>query len=279
MSILPRHLRPGGQVTIHVGLQNRSARPIRPFVRVTVFDPEGRDTRLFAQHVAVFMNYREDDDLLARRRRMTNIYRVFEVPPGAPLGCYRVRVENFAEGDLRYSENVETDFFFVEDLTVEAIEPAAGGRLVSRIRNRSPEPVKARLHEPDPEEPGRFLEREVEFPAGSLQALETGGGMAFLAYAGCEMITLSPDQEGLCLRNQRFFARREDDETLFVLDPRAERKRNFFLTGRAKTLWEAASGFRPRSALRTEENEDVYDAMVKAELLVELGEEPGRRST
>lgn len=270
MSITPRRLRPGGQVTVHVGLLNRGTRPIRPLVRVTVFDPEGTGTRLFNRHVAVFPNYREDDDHLARQRRMTSVYCVHVVSPDAPLGCYRVRVENFVEGMLQYSETVENDFFFVEDLEVDSVERSSDGGVAAWVRNRSPEPVPARLFEPDPAQPRCFLERGVEFPADAVHRIETTGSVAFLSYAGCEVTAISPGDGTFCLRNQAFFARREDDDTMFVLDPRAERKRNLFLTGRAPGLWHAAGGFNPRIEIRTPETADVYDAMVEAEILLEL---------
>ena len=66
------------------------------------------------------------------------------VPEGAALGRYRVEVEVWTDGECSRDD----DWFFVERL-----EPLgwawAGERYLVTIRNPSPEPVPARLHELD----------------------------------------------------------------------------------------------------------------------------------
>jgi hypothetical protein len=269
MSIMPRHLRPGGRVIIHVGVMNRSPRPICPLLRIWVVSPDGGQHQIFSQHLLVFPNYCEEDTLVERRKRMTNIYEVFPVPDEAQLGCYRVKVENFADGNLIYSDTVETDFFFVERLELSKVT-ALNGSVHAMVRNESPEPVRAVVYELEAGSPdGAHSSREVILGPETETTVTVLSHSGFLAYADT-VLPLGPSDSPVCVRNQQFFWRPEDDATVFVLDPRCGYKRDFFLSGRARDLWLAAGGTARRCDLRTGDAADLYDVMVEKELLVEF---------
>lgn len=263
VSIMPRRVRPGECVTIHVGLINRWQRPIRPSIRLSVIDPGGRPEVLLDSYVLVFPNYRESDTALERRRRMKNFYFQYPVPEQNALGRYRVKLENFLEGNLLYSETMETDFFYVEEIHVHRVSDRG-----YRVENAGPEPVLATLHEPGDD--GIHSERQISIPGNSRIEIETAGDPAFLEYAATEIVTLTCSESPMCHRNQRYFWRNEDDHTVFVLDPRAEKKRNFFLTGDAREVWQASNGVSLRRDVCADGRSKAYDQLVEKRLIVEI---------
>jgi hypothetical protein len=121
------------------------------------------------------------------------------------------------------------------------------------------------------EGPGsRFCARETSLAPGQRQELVLHSDPAFVQYAGNKNVLLSSADSPLVLRNQRFFWRDEDEQTVYVFDPRAERKRSFFLSQQARELWHRSNGVARRCDLVADENAEQYDLMVQKKLIQEI---------
>lgn len=260
MSVYPRHVAPKSFVIIEFKAPITPSRPSLVFVRVTVVDPEGVKSRVMSTPVLLWPTSPESRSEPPRPR-----HALYEVATDAPLGCYRVKIEFFIDGILHYSETLNDDFFFVEHLKVDPLESEADCSV--RLFNPSREPIAARLLEEFGPGSADFRERTIQIPPGEETTIPLSSSRAFLTYADMDTIPLAAG--GRCCRNPRFFWREEDDETVFVLDPRAEQKRNFFLTGRAREIWHRADGTRTIEDVCSGIPSSVYSSLVARELIVE----------
>jgi hypothetical protein len=283
MSIFPRHVVPGQATTIHLRVAVTS--PCFPLARVSIRAPDGgvvfQDSRLLlgclpapatecappgsqqcsegmsesppllllAQHLSADTG--DCAELIAFLRGMAHslhTYWHFRVPDDAALGCYPVELGVSVDGQLSSSATASNDRIFVERLELEDCAPASGG-VSARIRNGSPHPVRARLHELSRGPAGlRANIQAIELPALATTTLRAGGERAFLSYAeGGGQLWLTAGGAGVVIRDPSCAWLRSKDERV-VVTHRVSR-RSFTLSGRPRDIWLRADGIAQRAEL------------------------------
>lgn len=281
MSVFPRHVSVGQSATIH--LRVRVATTCFPLARVGIRDPKGalifEDTRQLPACVPapatdsppqreshdgvseslplilVAHHLRQDADeraelvqLLTEMPHNTHSYWHWRVPPEAALGCHRIELAVWLDGHASASRTAASDLLFVEKLSLDSCEVLPHGQL-ARVRNHSPEPTRARLHEFTRDERGlRASVKVVDLPASASSEVLVEGERGLLVYAeGGASLWLHSAEDGVYVRDPTcaWMAGREGS---VVVTARLA-NRSFTLTGAARAIWLQADGFSRRSDL------------------------------
>ena len=283
MSVFPRHVSAGQSATIH--LRVAVATTCFPLARVAVRDPNGvltfEDTRQLSACVPaparapdlpreqpafegiseslpltlVAHHLREDADeraelvrLLTEMGHCTHCYWHWQVPPDAAAGCYRVELAVWLDGTPFASQTAANDLLFVEKLSLQAYEASSQGH-VARVRNHSPEPTRARLHELSRGDGGwTAAVRVVELPGAASSEVTVKGDRGLLVYAeGAASLWLHAPDDTVYVRDPSCAWMAGRDESVVVTARIAQR--SFTLKGPARAVWLQADGLARRSEL------------------------------
>jgi hypothetical protein len=258
MSIRPRNIRKGEIVQIHIGLINKKQLPKHPLVRVYVINPIGEKMKLYDSIIPLM----PQNDIGNIKERMQNIFCHFTTDTNSLLGCYRIKIDVFNDGILTLSDTVRNDFFFVENLVIRD-KHFKNNEICFSIENPSPEDTICIIYYGNK---GKYDKTHEMIPSKSTKKYSYVADIVFLKYANTEIIKISPNTVH-ALRNPRFFWRDEDEKTVFVLDPTAEKKRSFFLTGTPSKIWKNATGLESLANLRTK---TVFQEMADKGLIIEI---------
>jgi len=223
---------------------------------------------------------REEDDrraelvgLLHDIGRSIHWYVQWAVPEGAALGRYLVDLSTWSEGAQSQSATAAEDQFFVERLSLAAC-CSSGAGLVATVRNLSPQPVAARLHEYTRRD-GTIATRvrALHLPASAETDIVVESERAALAYAeDGDVLWLGRTDEPTYLRNPTCAWSTGRGDTV-VLTARLTGK-CYTLTAGGRAVWLAADGLTGESELRRL-GSSAFDALVAAGLL----KSPGNSST
>lgn len=265
MSINPRKLIQGQTVQIHVGLFNKSRLPKFPCLKVQVINPSGIKEVLFDNIICVFPTIYKEESVLERKNPMHNIYLYYKTTEDSFLGSYRVKIEIFNEGILTFQDDLETNFFYLEKISIENFILKERNFFFA-IRNHSKEKVLFKIHCIN-NDSLTSLEQEIGTYKNKQFNLEAD--IIFIEYANNQILRI-PLENILPIRNPRYFRRNEDSETVFILDPKAEMKRSFFLRKNSKYIWEKANGYTPHQSILNDENKELYSQLITKKLIIEI---------
>ena len=233
-----------------------------------MINPSGEYNTVFSANVLIVPNYNKKNDFNEQKKQLHNIYLTIHIPETADLGRYRIKVENFYEGKLWFSENIDNDFFYVEKLEFGDLI-FTDNYYITEIKNPSSAEVPIVIIEKKIDKESFVSHKEI-IPASTTRSISVQTDLAFIQYANNETVVLNARKNSLILRNQKFFWREEDEETIFVFDPRAEEKRNFFLRGHAKFLWENANGLNRLVDIDSSTDDSNLKKMIEKGLIKEI---------
>jgi hypothetical protein len=197
--------------------------------------------------------------------RSVHFYFWWTVPETAALGCYRVEITLWVDGQRFASRTARNDKFFVERLSLESCRSVQNG-IAARIRNHSPEPARARLHEYAKGRDGVSARiRALDFGASAETEVFAETDRSVIVYAeDGGMLWLAADGDPSWIRDQTCAWMSGRHDTIIVSASRTGK--SYTLKDTARAIWLGADGTARESQLRAL-GSDAFDALVTAGLL------------
>jgi len=300
MSLFPLRLKPGGVITVH--LRWHSNFPMWIERKDWLIDPHGKKTLCYERLLPILPNTRksnEDFDLIEKTGQIyggapillaarylqndinntshfinmlvglrddTHHYYTLTLPDDAPLGRYHFELEDRAFGKIMRSQTANTDYFYVEKLTLNKVIKN-NENLLAFIENKSPEPVIGQLCQFDILTAEENDIRLVRLEPNSITQVPFVGAAIFMYRDGDEFIRLLPEKEKACLGHPQFHMELKNQSTiLFAKDSSSQ---SYELSGISQKIWRLSNGFIPKSIIRNL-GAGIYDEMVQMGIIMEI---------
>lgn len=305
MSIFPKRALQGDSITIHWNFNTSKLRGTHrfPLVRIGVKDPNGKVTMLFERHVLALPAVADEEKAVAEnqllylnknvpllmvasylsgrysKEKLVDIleniqggrhyYFSYPVPKDGPLGKYSLISEVISEGQIQHSNTADDDFFYVEKIGVsEQLMMADKGK--ATLTNFSSEPVPVKIIEYHRERNLRPSDvRVFELPGSVQQEITFNSPYTYLSYNEEREMLPMAFSSAVVSRNPYFLSLEKKEENSTYIFSR-DKQDGYVLESEHQQIWRKANGLNHKNDFVHAGNQDVYQEMLKEQLIREL---------